>query len=90
MDMIRDSAFGQIVRLFARRKALQYPEEQPGFDADRYYNIVSSTVPESGSERVTPFSPVDDAFSSENRKSQSRSISKSQLIPSEHQTKQAL
>jgi len=32
MDTLRESAFGQIIRLVSRRKLFRYPEEEPGFE----------------------------------------------------------
>jgi len=42
-NILRDSAFGQAVRLVTRRKLFLYPEEEPGFEADRYYSSSSLT-----------------------------------------------
>ena len=40
--LIRDSAFGHIVRLVTRNKAFQYPEERDLSVASRYYNTVKT------------------------------------------------
>jgi DHA1 family multidrug resistance protein-like MFS transporter len=36
-DLIRDAAFGQIVRFITRNRLLQYPEERPDFVLPSYY-----------------------------------------------------
>ena len=38
-DLIRDSAFGHIVRLVSGNKLFQYPEEHDPTLANRYYNV---------------------------------------------------
>jgi DHA1 family multidrug resistance protein-like MFS transporter len=42
METLRDSAFGQIVRLITRNKAFQFPEEKDASLCGRYINTQKS------------------------------------------------
>lgn len=52
LDIIRDSLFGQAVRMLSHRKVFLYPEEKPAFEADRYYK--ATTIPQAQSETLSP------------------------------------
>ena len=52
-EILRDSTFGQLVRLFMRRKVFLYPEEKPGFEADRFYSNSFSPAVEAEIENTT-------------------------------------
>lgn len=78
-DIIRDSAFGQIVRLFSRRKVLLYPEERPGFEADRYYSNASPTIRQAVNENANTSHQTAGTSDAEKLRGRSDYISKSKV-----------
>ena len=78
-DIVRDSAFGQFARLFVRGRAVSYPEEKPGFEADVYYNSGSPTTSQVAVENANTHDPTASTLDAQDLTSQSNDISKCNL-----------
>ncbi|KAM0263366.1 hypothetical protein ACHAQJ_001222 [Trichoderma viride] len=57
LDAVRDSVFGQIVRLVFRNRVLRYAEEEAGFDYDRW--LIPASPGDRTKENIIPPSEAD-------------------------------
>jgi DHA1 family multidrug resistance protein-like MFS transporter len=55
-DTIRDSSFGQLIRIITRNKFLQYPDETQGFQYPEGYEANSNQYKEDDTEESYPTS----------------------------------